>query len=669
MSILRPSPRLLRAMATSALVVGLLATPAQAEEDVEPTPPAVETTDTVPTTGDDPTTGTPAETDDVTPVEDDTPADDGAPQGDDATAGPVEQDATDAPVAAALAPTATVLAITAPVPCGRGQLTTATGPGQVTYSYCPTDVAAGATAVGFSSAPPSSTLTIPDQVVIDTVAYDVVAVGEYAFASRGLTAVLIGDKVTSIGAESFRQNPTSTLTLGSSVQSIGRSAFYDNDITALTLPSSLTTIGHGAFEYNQIPSLVVPSSVTFIDDWAFHDNLIASVSLPSSLTAISYATFERNRLTTVTIPASITFIGSNAFDENPNLGRVTFLGDAPAATSAYAWNGDESFDSASPTLRICPSAASTGFPESGSWLGYPLCTRSTVTFSANGHGTAPAAQVVLDDQTVADPGALTADGFRFDGWYTAATGGSPVTFPLAVSGSTTLYARWTALHTVTFDANGHGTAPAAVVVADGATVADPGALAVEGQLFDGWYTAATGGDPVTFPLTVTGPTTLYARWTANPLTATTDRATYAPGDPIVVQGTGAPTGSSVSVEVHSTPVLLGTTTATAGGTYRFAGTLPTTLVPGRHDVVVTFAGGTQVVSAAITVAAPAVSTPPAATGPGTGTGSTVATETRPRSLPTTGAQASVPLLVGGLVLLAAGLVLLSRRQGRSSASQ
>lgn len=70
------------------------------------------------------------------------------------------------------------------------------------------------------------------------------------------------------------------------------------------------------------------------------------------------------------------------------------------------------------------------------------------------------------------------------------------------------------VYTVTFDANGHGSAPAKRTVNYGATVSDPGSLSASGYAFGGWYTDKAGTKAWNFS-TGTMPAnnmTLYAKW-------------------------------------------------------------------------------------------------------------------------------------------------------------
>ena len=67
----------------------------------------------------------------------------------------------------------------------------------------------------------------------------------------------------------------------------------------------------------------------------------------------------------------------------------------------------------------------------------------TVTFDANGHGTAPAAQTVKSGEKASAPTAPTAEGFTFGGWFTEAACTNAYSFDTAVSANVTVYAKWT----------------------------------------------------------------------------------------------------------------------------------------------------------------------------------------------------------------------------------
>jgi uncharacterized repeat protein (TIGR02543 family) len=96
----------------------------------------------------------------------------------------------------------------------------------------------------------------------------------------------------------------------------------------------------------------------------------------------------------------------------------------------------------------------------------------TLTFNANGHGTAPAAQTIVAGTTATKPADPTATGFQFGGWFTDPGLTTPADFSAAVTGSTTYFAKWTpALAATGIDVN-----PAVVGLSAGALVVGAGLL-------------------------------------------------------------------------------------------------------------------------------------------------------------------------------------------------
>lgn len=71
-------------------------------------------------------------------------------------------------------------------------------------------------------------------------------------------------------------------------------------------------------------------------------------------------------------------------------------------------------------------------------------------------------------------------------------------------------------YTLTFNANGHGTAPEAQVINTGAKAAEPASPTASGYTFGGWFKESACTNPWIFDTdTVTADITLYAKWTAN----------------------------------------------------------------------------------------------------------------------------------------------------------
>ena len=150
-----------------------------------------------------------------------------------------------------------------------------------------------------------------------------------------------------------------------------------------------------------------------------------------------------------------------------------------------------------------------------------------VTFNANGGECDTPSKTVTYDATYGELPAATRNNYTFNGWFTAATGGSKVeaTTKVTITADQTLFAQWTeipqvVMRTVTFDAQG-GSEVASRTVADGAAVGTLPATSRSGYTFNGWFTAATGGTKISATTTVTANVTYYAQWTQSATTTYT----------------------------------------------------------------------------------------------------------------------------------------------------
>lgn len=147
----------------------------------------------------------------------------------------------------------------------------------------------------------------------------------------------------------------------------------------------------------------------------------------------------------------------------------------------------------------------------------PVPTTYTVTFETNG-GSAVASQTVNSGEKATKPADPTKTGFVFNGWYADATFSVAFDFDAAITADVTVYAKWKdetptpVTYTVTFDANGHGTAPTAQIVNSGEMATEPAAPTESGWTFGGWYTEAACTTKFDFSTAITGDITLYAKW-------------------------------------------------------------------------------------------------------------------------------------------------------------
>nr|MCR5250513.1 InlB B-repeat-containing protein [Lachnospiraceae bacterium] len=125
----------------------------------------------------------------------------------------------------------------------------------------------------------------------------------------------------------------------------------------------------------------------------------------------------------------------------------------------------------------------------------------------------PFAQSVEEGNTVERPGDPVAEGRKFLGWFLSLEDTEPYDFDTPVTKSFTLYAKWEKeKRTVSFDANGHGAAPAAITVDYGDVPEAPEEPKAEGYKFMGWYLDKECKALYDFGQPVTEDLTLYAKW-------------------------------------------------------------------------------------------------------------------------------------------------------------
>ncbi|MBR2885210.1 MAG: InlB B-repeat-containing protein [Clostridia bacterium] len=177
----------------------------------------------------------------------------------------------------------------------------------------------------------------------------------------------------------------------------------------------------------------------------------------------------------------------------------------------------------------------------------------TVYFDANGGSVETSKMSALSDVALGTLPTPTRTYYTFNGWYTAASGGTKVTAEtkFARTESLTLYAQWTLnSFVVTFNANGGSVSTTSLRAYCGKALGTLPTPTRTGFTFNGWYTAASGGTKVTSSTTYSTAKdiTLYAQWTVNSYTVSWSTGT---GYSITVKRTGSPNGRAATGNISS----------------------------------------------------------------------------------------------------------------------
>lgn len=121
--------------------------------------------------------------------------------------------------------------------------------------------------------------------------------------------------------------------------------------------------------------------------------------------------------------------------------------------------------------------------------------------------------VVKKGNTVGVPAKPTNDGYSFGGWYTDVNCTTAYDFNSPVNTDITLYAKWLAKYTVSFDTDGGSTVESQTVVTGNKATKPTSTPTKEGYNFVGWYTDNTYTTEFDFENTIiTDNTTIYAKF-------------------------------------------------------------------------------------------------------------------------------------------------------------
>ncbi|MCD8014223.1 MAG: leucine-rich repeat protein [Lachnospiraceae bacterium] len=256
---------------------------------------------------------------------------------------------------------------------------------------------------------------------------------------------------------------------------------------------------------DQIVNVVIEDGVTSIGAWAFgyRFSYIQSVSIGSSVTTIGSSAFRgTSALFSITIPGNVETIESYAFSGSAlktctlneglkTIGEYAFWG--TNLTAIVIPNGLSSIEKGA--FYECDSLTTVTIPE----------TISVIKTDAFGRVSA-----TINSKTVT----IVTGAFKSGSTFRIYRGSTADTFFSNYSSSFTV-TYFSQQYTVTFDANGGSVGTTSKTVLSETTYGEMPTPSRAGYAFDGWFTAATGGEEVKADTetVISSDVTLYAHWT------------------------------------------------------------------------------------------------------------------------------------------------------------
>lgn len=196
----------------------------------------------------------------------------------------------------------------------------------VVYNKAKTTLVCAPTALSGSYTIPNTVTRIEDSAFYwcsgltgVTIPQSVTAIGSYAFAGTGLTAVTVPGGAKTIEEGAFYSCRSLTdVTIAPGVTAIGDSVFYNcTALLEVSIPSTVTAIGESAFfNCTELTQVSLSANLQTLGKSAFrYCSALTEITLPDSLTAVQEYTFQScSSLTSVTLGANMQTIGEGAFN-------------------------------------------------------------------------------------------------------------------------------------------------------------------------------------------------------------------------------------------------------------------------------------------------------------------------------------------------------------------
>ncbi|MBQ6420084.1 MAG: InlB B-repeat-containing protein [Clostridia bacterium] len=415
------------------------------------------------------------------------------------------------------------------------------------------------------------------------IGYGITAIGSGAFKNCvSLAKFNVDDKVTTLGNNVFENVPEVDITANSSA--IAEAAFTCGAKRLTVNLSNLTDV----FENKTVLIDSAYSYFALIGNGSVYSNV--QVKSQAAETYISNMIFKNNTGTPLDIDSDTVTLGRITVENAPGFALVLKNNAVLKLfqTIALSSAGDNAVlgknvnlqlqnQEVVGTLKLKGDYLICGEITNGSLLSFetgrmiPISEAEfmnynspvTVTFNANGGALDSAATAtVYYGQKYSNLPVATRRNYNFDGWFTAAEGGTLVTTDTVMRTfeAHTLYAHWS-IKTLSanLNANGGSVYPAYVTLTVGEPFGELPTPTREYYTFNGWYTAANGGTRVTENTIVDSGSdvSLFAHWSLTPYTVSWKPGT---GYTISVRRTYSPyQGASIGALSNGSAVYYGDT--------------------------------------------------------------------------------------------------------------
>ena len=158
------------------------------------------------------------------------------------------------------------------------------------------------------------------------------------------------------------------------------------------------------------------------------------------------ATKTLNSIAVTTAPTKTTYTAGENFDPTGMVVTATYSDSSTADVTSYTVTDGNSLTAGKTTVTISYTEGSVTETCTQAIVvnaAPPTPTEYTITFNGNGGTPSVGTMSTAGGKLTSLPTATRSGSYSFDGWYTAASGGTQITTAYVFSANTTVYAHWT----------------------------------------------------------------------------------------------------------------------------------------------------------------------------------------------------------------------------------
>ena len=169
-------------------------------------------------------------------------------------------------------------------------------------------------------------------------------------------------------------------------------------------------------------------------------------TMPAKAVSVK-ATYKAAPLSGITIttpPTKTAYTAGESFDSTGMVVTATYSDSSSAAVTGYTVSPDRALTTSDTSVTISYTEGGVTKTATQEITVNPAASTYTVSFNANGGSVTPASAVTgADGKLTSLPTPTRSGSYSFNGWYTAASGGTKVDTNYIFSADTTIYAQWT----------------------------------------------------------------------------------------------------------------------------------------------------------------------------------------------------------------------------------